>query len=239
MNLSINEREPGDESRDFDDFGGVSAHVPGQAESRQARADLDKWFHEQVEEPAWVPIWRDLIEERAPMLDRAGELLVNERGEARTKRRWNWRQALYIAWMATPKKQRQPETLEKLTPLLGLSSSGTIRNWRRNDPEIDERIRMLPKRMLFGHLADVYQALVTVATDADPKAHQDRRLFLELVGEYSPKGTTVLAGEAGAPVYVDLTHELGTLADEDLDALARIAGRFGGDSGGAGTPSTD
>lgn len=235
----MDDQAPEDKTRDFDDFGGVSANVPGQAESRKARANLDSWFREQLDEPAWVPIWRDLMDERAPITDRTGELMLNDRGEARTRQRWNWRQALYIAWMATPKKLRQPETLEKLTELLGLSSSGTIRNWRKTDPEIDERIRSLPRRMLFSHVVDVYQALVTVAADPDPKAHQDRRLFLELVGEYSPKGTTVLTGDAGAPVYVDLTHELGKLADEDLDALARIAGVLSGDSSGAGAAPAD
>lgn len=131
------------------------------------------------------------------MLGADGELVLNEAGQARVHRRWNWRQALFIAWMATPRHERQPTTLAGLADLLGLSSTGTFRNWRRADAEIDERIRALPKTLLLGHVADVYAALVAVASDPDPKAFQDRRLFLEIAGEYSPKGLQVSA-EANA-----------------------------------------
>jgi hypothetical protein len=196
-----------DKTRAFDDFGGVSGRVPGQAESRQARMSLAEWLKAVPEPPTWLAIWEELTAERAPMLGADGELALNEAGQARVRRRWNWRQALYIAWMATPRHERQPATLAELADLLGLSSTGTFRNWRRNDPEIDERIRALPKTLLLGHVVDVYAALVAVASDPDPKAFQDRRLFLEIAGEYSPKGVQVSA-EASASMGLGFEEAL-------------------------------
>jgi hypothetical protein len=192
-----NDGRLGEKTRAFDDFGGVSEHVPGQAESRRARTALDEWLKGRAEQPTWLTIWEELSAERAPVLGPDGELALNEKGQARVRQRWNWRQALYIAWMATPRHERSPATLAELADLLGLSSTGTFRNWRRAHPDIDERIRALPKMLLLGHVADVYAALVAVASDPDPKAFQDRRLFLEIAGEYSPKGLQVTA-EANA-----------------------------------------
>jgi len=45
------------------------------------------------------------------------------------------------------------------------------------------------------HVASVYQALATLASTPDPKTFQDRRLFLELTGQYSPKTGVILGGE--------------------------------------------
>ena len=151
------------------------------------RAAVDAWLQGAEQPPAWVELWQDLCEERAPILGHDGELALNERGEARTRRRWNWRQALYIAWMATPKHERIPKTQDELADLLGLSSTGTFRNWRRTHPEMVERIQATPRELLITHLADVYDALARVASMYDPKANSDRKLFLELVGEYTPR----------------------------------------------------
>ena len=79
-----------------------------------------------------------------------GEPLLNAKGEVRTRRRWDWRKALYIAWSSVPKSKREPKTLEQFVALLGLSSSGTIRNWRAHDPGIAERIAALPKNDVDG-----------------------------------------------------------------------------------------
>ena len=221
--MTSNEGRPEDKTRAFDDFGGVSEQVPGQVESRRARAGLDEWLKAFPEPPTWLAIWEELTAERAPLLGADGELALNEAGQARVHRRWNWRQALYIAWMATPRHERKPATLAELANLLGLSSTGTFRNWRRNDPEIDERIRTLPKSLLMGHVADVYAALVTVASDPDPKAFQDRRMFLEIAGEYSPKG---LVATATANASIGMAFE---------EALQRA---YSEESGAVGDPST-
>jgi len=217
--------EPEAESRGFDVFG-ASPLVPGQGISRQALTELDQWLasFEANAHPAWEVLWRELCAERVPIVGKNGELALTERGQARSRRRWNWRKALYIAWKATPKRLRQPGTLEELADLLGVNS-GTIRNWRRNDPEIDERVKTFPRKELMEHLVDVYDALVQVATTPEPSAHQDRKLFLELVDEYTP----------GSRVDAELT-----VRDDDArQRLARLLGAedAGGTEGGGDPPT--
>ena len=193
----------------------ASAATPGQKESREARSLLETWLAEHREQPPrWLGLWQELSEERVPVVGRDGEPVLNERGEARTARRWDWRKALFIAWSALPRSQRNPKTLDGLVDLLGLANAGTIRHWRAKDPGIDERIAELPRKLLMGHVADVYEAMVSVATSPDPRAYQDRRLFLELTGEYAPKGINVSAN-------AEANVELGARFEE---ALARAYG---------------
>lgn len=213
-----------DEKRSgFSGFGG-----DGEAEKVAA------WLVGCETEPGWVPIWRSLMEEKAPILGRDGEPALNPKGEVRMRRRWRWQVACFIAWMCTPKAQRVPETQDQLAELLGYTSGRTFRQWRERDPGIDERIRKLPKELLAGHLPDVYEALVAVATSPDPKAFPDRKLFLVLTGEIDEKAAVTVKGPDDGPVAVSVTHGLGELSDEELDALDRIAQRLGGSGGGEG-----
>lgn len=199
---------------DTDDFP-ATENTPGQAESRAARSQLDRWLQEQGDQrPAWLDLWNDLRAERAPMVGPDGEPLLNERGDVRTRRRWDWRKALYIAWASLPKSKRSPSTLEGLCDLLGLSSSGSIRNWRRDDPEIMERIASLPATLLLDHVADVLDALTTVAALTDPRAHPDRKLFLEIAQVYHPRGEVTVGGQLGIN-----TDEL---EDEDQAAVEEM-----------------
>lgn len=143
----------------------ASIDTPGQLESRVARARLDEMLAKMETKPDWHALYSDLLEERWP--------------ESNQRRRWQWRTALYIAWSCTPRDRRWPKTKGELASLLGCAESA-FRVWRHKDPEIDERIRSLPATMLLDHVAGVFDALATVATMADPKAHQDRKLFLEI-----------------------------------------------------------
>jgi hypothetical protein len=209
----------------------AAANTPGQAESRAARNELQRWLAQQTDPPAWYTLWNELRDEQVIVAGPDGQPALDERGNARTRRRWDWRKALYIAWSCVPKASREPKTIEELCSLLGLASTGTIRNWRRKDPGLAERIAELPRSLLLNHVADVYDALVSVASTADPKAFNDRRLFLELVGQYAPKGAVMVSGPEGGAVPVDLTYGLAELSDEELDALDRIAGRIAGAGG--------
>src|SRR3989304_9055123 len=48
---------------------------------------------------------------------------------------WPWRQAVYIAWAASPRVERWPATQELLaTQVLGLTSDRVIAEWRRKKP---------------------------------------------------------------------------------------------------------
>jgi len=166
------------------------ANVPGQAESRASKALLDALLERAAADeklPAWHEMYQDLLQERTPVLDRHG------RPTKRTRPRWDWRKALYIAWKSTPRERRWPKFEKELASLLGLANTGTIRKWREADPDIDERIARLPAEMLLDHVGEVFDALVTVAKDPDPKAFQDRRLFLEITGYYRPSGNVNLS----------------------------------------------
>lgn len=199
-------------------------NVPGQAESRSSRARLDALLAGELKDqpPEWLGLYHELLEERRPILDKLGQ------PTGRTRPRWDWRKALYIAWSATPRDRRWPKFEKELASLLGLADTKTIREWREKDPEIAARIAQLPAAMLLGHVAGVFDALATVAQMPDPKAFQDRRLFLEMTGHYHPSGTLALDGDLGVKHSgdVDVHHDLSRLNDDELAELERLTAKL-------------
>ena len=168
--------------------------APGQAESRKGKAALDALLTA-TEPPEWKALYEQLLNER------------NERDGYVIGPRWDWRKALYIAWSVVPKARRQPATEEELAVLLNLKNTRTIRMWKQKFPEIEERIAKLPKQLLMTHLSEVYDTLVAVATMPIPAAYSDRRLYLELVGEYQQKAA--LAGADDGPVRIVVEYANG------------------------------
>jgi len=133
-------------------------------------------------------------------------------------REWfSWRIACYIAWAASPKQERWPKTQEDLArEVLGLASSRQISEWRKKYPKIDDAIALIQAAPLWEHRADIYEALVAVATSHDYKGHSDRKLALELLGDYVPRSKVEASiGEA---------RDLSELTDEELDALSEGLG---------------
>ncbi|MFA5836184.1 MAG: hypothetical protein WC837_04425 [Bellilinea sp.] len=101
---------------------------------------------------------------------------------------WNWRVAAYIAWASCPRRDRIPASQELLaTQVLGLTSDRQIWTWRTKNPAIDETIGLLQAAPLFEHRADILRALIDSATNADYKHHQDRKIALEMLGDYVPR----------------------------------------------------
>lgn len=190
----------------------ASPALPGQAESKASRTALGTWLGERQRAgqgpPAWLELYDDLLEERGPD----------------GKPRWDWRKALFIAWSCVPRPQREPGTLTEVAGMLGVRPS-TMRKWRLHDPEIVDRISAAPRRMLLEHVADVYAALVEVATQPDPRAFQDRRLFLEMTGDYRPSAAVALDGRMDLDHggQVEVHHDLSRLSEEQLRHLAAIA----------------
>lgn len=149
----------------------ASEETPGQEESRFAFGELQVRRGE-------CPWWEDYLELRAEG--------------------WDWRKAAYIAWAASPAVGRWPGTQEELADrVLGLRSDRTIRKWREKDAGLEKRIETLQVAPLLRHRRDVIDALVTVARDPDPKSHPDRKLFLEMTGDYRPRQQTELTGKGG------------------------------------------
>ncbi len=134
---------------------------------------------------------------------------------------WPWRVAAYIAWAASPRTGRWPETQDKLaTEVLGLTSDRQIATWRRRNPAIADMISALQVAPMLEHRADVIQALVSSATDPDYKSHQDRKLFLEITGDYVPTSKLVAqlkrsAGDGAAGESEDVLTKYANFGDDD------------------------
>lgn len=127
---------------------------------------------------------------------------------------WPWRVACFIAWSASPRADRWPKTQQQLaTEVLGLRSDRVIRQWRERNPAIDAAIAMCQSRTLFEHRAEVLKALVESASNADHKNHPDRKLFLEMIGDYTPRvdNTVTLAKP----------KDVSQLSDAELAAVAQ------------------
>lgn len=125
---------------------------------------------------------------------------------------WPWRVAVYIAWASSPRVGRWPETLEKLaTEVLGLASPRVIFTWRRKYPSINSVVAMMQAAPLWEHRRDVIAALVKNAATADYKTFNDRKLFLEMTGDYVPRSQLDLGKAA--------RNDLSELSDAELDEL--------------------
>lgn len=131
---------------------------------------------------------------------------------------WDWRVAAYIAWAASPRDDRTPKTQDELAQgHLGLKSDRAISTWRRRNPAIDEMVALLQSAPLWEHRAEIYRALITVAKSAEYKGHNDRKLALELLGDYMPaaKLEAILSKSAkGGDVDTDDEESLAKLERE-------------------------
>lgn len=116
---------------------------------------------------------------------------------------WPWRVAVFIAWAATPRDRRTPGTqLELARDVLGLRSDRVLRKWRAKNPAIDEAVAKLQALPLMEHRGEIIRALVESATTSDYKNHNDRKLALEMLGDYTPRAEAVITRDA-PPVTAD------------------------------------
>lgn len=130
--------------------------------------------------------------------------------------KWPWRVACYIAWAASPKIGRWPETQAKLaSEVLGLGSDRAITTWRKRNPAIDDVIGMLQAAPLMEHRADVLMALARSASNPDHKNNPDRKVFLEMTGDYQPRTKLDVRSQD--------VKDLSELSDEEL---SRLSGRL-------------
>mgnify|MGYP006952625796 CR=1 FL=1 len=130
---------------------------------------------------------------------------------------WPWRVSAYMAWAASPRNTRTPKTQDELARMhLGLTSDRAINTWRRKNPAIDQMVAVLQSAPLWSHRAEIYDALIRVATSPEYKGHNDRKLALELLGDYLPaaKLEAILKGSAKG----------NSVDTEDEDKLALIEG---------------
>jgi hypothetical protein len=200
---------PEGETHDFHAFEGFTAPptLPGQDVSRERKAILDAWLRTLPEPPAWQSLYEDLLAERT--------------ADRKTRPRWDWRKALYIAWSCVPRSQRWPKSLAGLADLMGLTDTATIRHWRQKDFEIDRRIRELPAQLVSNHVADILDAALFTALRQDEKGFQDRKLLLEIANVYKPRQVQELTGgDKPVELKTELTDE--ELADRFAILLERV-----------------
>jgi len=112
-----------------------------------------------------------------------------------------WRLAVYISWAASPRNLRMPKTLQELsTQVLGLSGPRVIGIWRHKYPALDAIVAHMQAEPLWEHRRDVIEALIQSAISQDYKGFNDRKLFLELTGDYVPRSQLDLGKSAAGGI---------------------------------------
>lgn len=207
---------PNPEGKNTEDSGGdtstlfpASEATPGQRESRNAQRRFAEWA-EEARRRRKAP---DEAEQQAGWLDDYTQL---------RREGWSWREAVYIAWASSPAIGRWPVTQEALAvQVMGMRSDRAIRKWREKRPEIDERVSRMQAEPLLRHRRDVIQALTAVAVRPEPEAHRDRKLFLEMTGDYKRTGEMTLAGRVGVDLEREYQRDAGEISKrlEETGAL--------------------
>jgi len=108
-------------------------------------------------------------------------------------RELNSDQTKVVKWLTTPKKKREPKSLEALATEIGVRPA-TIQRWRSRklEPLAAEEARL----KLSEYLPDVYQTLAKSAADGSP---EHMKLFLEVAsGCRLLPSTPTAQGEIGA-----------------------------------------
>ena len=126
-----------------------------------------------------------------------------------------WRVAAYIAWAASPAVGRKPATQLELAQAIGLKTDRTIRQWKEKEPGIEAEIKRVQAGPLLRHRRDLYEALMKSALLEGSGGHADRRLALEMMGDYTPRLKQTLDANVKARAYT--ADELGS-AQQELEA---------------------
>lgn len=140
-------------------------------------------------------------------------------------RGYTWRKTAWIAWHSQPKQSRQPRTKTAFAELIGVSP-GKLTDYS-NDPALHAAILAHRRSVLFDHLPDVYDALVQSAADPNYKSAPDRRLALEMAGEYTPRQQLNVGVAPGQAEQFEMTMD--NLPYDVLVALSRYV-EAGGDA---------
>ncbi len=144
---------------------------------------------------------------------------------------WPWRVACYIAWASSPRIGRWPGTQQELaSEVLGLTSDRVIATWRKKNPAIDQLIAEWQALPLLEHRADVFAALAKSASDPDHRHNPDRKVYLEMTGDYTPRQQVDVR-------KTDDSLDLSNLSDAELNDIARQASGALGRKDGGSTPT--
>lgn len=92
---------------------------------------------------------------------------------------WTNKQKTLHRWLALPKKERKPKTIELLALEIDVDPA-TLYRWRRLDGFMDE-VRKLIREQLDDDLSEIYSAL---RRESRKGSFQHIKLSLELAGDY-------------------------------------------------------
>ena len=90
-----------------------------------------------------------------------------------------WKKAAFVAWDASPKQTRQPDTMLALAYLPNYKSEQVFYKWRQQDWYEQIGVNQLRMSIFTQHLAEVDRATIQAAVSG---THQDRKLFYEQAG---------------------------------------------------------
>lgn len=146
---------------------------------------------------------------------------------------WPWRVAMYIVWLATPRRLRWPASQEELaTQILGLTSDRVLSTWRTKNPVIDALARDIGVGRALERVTDSIDAMMEVAATPDYKGKGDRELHLKMAGLLAD-GQMEVISKSGLPDLSKLSWEeklalAGLDTPEKIDAYKReLAGKRG------------
>lgn len=157
-----------------------------------------------------------------------------------TRRGWTWRHAVVIAWDASPLKSRYPATQEELaTNVLGLTSDRSIAEWRKKYPEMADEVARMQSAPLWRHRRDIFEALAESASNPDPRNNPDRKLALELTGDYKSSNKVQLEG-GETPIETKGTLRVSHVIDGDTaETIFDILATIGAIESGTGDTEDD
>lgn len=102
---------------------------------------------------------------------------------------WTPNQLKFIEWLATPKQDRKPETVELLAEELGVNPA-TMWRWKKLDG-FQDAVNALARASVGSRLPEVYGALLR---EAEKGSFQHIKLALELSGDYVERSETKISG---------------------------------------------
>lgn len=102
---------------------------------------------------------------------------------------WTPNQLKFIEWLATPKQDRRPETVELLAAEIGVNAA-TLWRWKKLDG-FQDAVNALARSSVSTRLPEVYGALLR---EAEKGSFQHIKLALELSGDYVERSETKISG---------------------------------------------